>query len=270
MQFKPNFDLYREWKDANKSQDFACNSAYIAVFKHDNKTLVYMCDVHRFNVSFDMVDMCFADDFITKPDVLLTEMENADYERKLNWHGYQDNTLAYAAGVAARRNIPVVFADLSKSQYVDVINRGFPDNQITENDLHKVFGSGGPNSNGNIYQQMSAYVDKFGRDRFMLDNIAAALNKYDTVFCIFGRGHFESQRLVLEDMMGKPEYITKVPNTRGDFSDLKIKPEKLIDFDYSIKNKKTSIFSFIRGKRKVKDKTNDKIKNTNSKKIERS
>ncbi|MBO4625733.1 MAG: hypothetical protein J5679_00450 [Alphaproteobacteria bacterium] len=230
MQFKPNFDLYREWKDSEQSKCFASNSAYIAVFKRDNKTLVYMCDDHTKNISFNMVDMCFADDFGIKPDVFLSEMENADYDRKFNWHGYEDNTLAYAVGVAAKQNVPVVFADLSKSQYVDVINRGFPDNQITEDDLCKVFGSGGPNSNGNIYQQMSAYVDKFGRDIFMLENIAAALNKYDTVFCIFGRGHFESQRLVLEDMMGKPEYITKIKNMRGDFSNVKINPIKLCDF----------------------------------------
>lgn len=232
MQFKPNFDLFCDWPDAEKSQNFASNSAYIAIFKRDKKTLVYMCDDHTKNISFNMVDMCFADDFRIKPDVLLTEMENADYERKLSWHGFQDNTLAYAAGVAAQRNIPVVFADLSESQMIDVINSGFPDNQITEDVLHnKVFRAGGPNPHGNIYQQMSAYVDKFGRDRFMLDNIATALNKYDTVFCIFGRGHFESERLVLEDMMGEPEYITRIKNMRGDFSGVEIKPIKLCDFE---------------------------------------
>ena len=232
MQFKPNFNLFRDWPDAEKSKNFASNSAYIAIFRRDNKTLVYMCDDHTKNISFNMVDMCFADDFRIKPDVLLTEMENADYERKLSWHGFQDNTLAYAAGVAAQRNIPVVFADLSESQMVDVINSGFPDNQITEDVLHnKVFRAGGPNPQGNIYQQMSAYVDKFGRDRFMLDNIATALNKYDTVFCIFGRGHFESERLVLEDMMGEPKYITRIKNMRGDFSGVEIKPRKLCDFE---------------------------------------
>jgi len=232
MQFKPNFDLFCNWPDAEKSKNFASNSAYIAIFRRDNKTLVYMCDDHTKNISFNMVDMCFADDFRIKPDVLLTEMENADYERKLSWHGFQDNTLAYAAGVAAQRNIPVVFADLSESQMIDVINSGFPDNQITEDVLHnKVFRAGGPNPQGNIYQQMSAYVDKFGRDRFMLDNIATALNKYDTVFCIFGRGHFESERLVLEDMMGEPEYITRIKNMRGDFSGVEIKPIKLCDFE---------------------------------------
>ena len=191
-----------------------------------------MCDEHTKNISFNMVDMCFADDFETKPDVLLTEIENADYERKFSWHGFQDNTLAYAVGVAAQRNIPVVFADLSESQMINIVNKGFPDNQITADILHnKVFRAGGPNPHGDIYQQMSAYMDKFGRDRFMLENIAAALNKYDNVFCIFGRGHFEAQRLVLENMMGKPEYITRIKNMRGDFSGVEIKPIKLCDFE---------------------------------------
>ena len=233
MQFKPNFDLLCYWPDAQKARDFASNSAFVAVFKRDNKTLVYMCDKHRLNISFNMVDMCFADDFGIKPDVLLTEMLNVGFEKRFNWHGIQDNTLAHAAVVANKRNIPVVFADLSDSQCVDVINHGFPDNQITVDDLGKVFSSGGPFPDGNIYQKMSAYIDMYGRDRFMLENIAVALNKYDTVFAIFGVGHYEVQRLVLEDMMGKPEYITRIKNMRGDFSDVKIEPKKLCDFKLS-------------------------------------
>ena len=231
MQFKPNFDLLRYWPDAEHARDFASNTAFVAIFKRDNKTLVYMCDRHCYNISFNMVDMCFADDFGYKPDVLLTEMPNAGFERRFNWHGVQDNTLAHAAVVAMKKNVPVVFSDLSDEQIVKVINAGFPDNQITSDDLHKVFSSGGPYPNGNMWQKMSAHVDMYGRDRFMLQNIAAALNKYDTVFAIFGSGHYESQRLVLEDMMGKPEYITKMKNMRGDFSDVKIEPIKLCEFE---------------------------------------
>ena len=231
MQFKPNFDLLCHWKDAEKAKDFASNAAFVAVFKNNNKTLVYMCDHHRLNISFNMVDMCFADDFSVKPDVLLTEMINTGFEKRFNWHGVQDNTLAHAAAVAIKRNIPVVFADLSETQCVGVINHGFPDNQITPDDLRKVFGSGGPNPEGNSYQKMAAYVDFYGRDRFMLENIAAALNQYDTVFAIFGSGHYEAQRLVLEDMMGKPEYITRIKNMRDVFSDVKIAPIKLCDFN---------------------------------------
>jgi len=232
MQFKPNFDLLREWCDAEHARNFASNTAFVAVFRRDGKTLVYMCDRHCYNISFNMVDMCFNDDFGIKPDVLLSEIPNAGFEKQFSWHGLQDNTLAYAAAMAARRGIPVVFADLSDDEIVSVINQGFPNNQITDKDLGKVFSSGGPNSKGSLYQQMSFYVDMFGRDRFMLENIATALNKYDTVFVIFGIGHYEAQRLVLEDMMGKPEYITRIKDLRGGFSDMKIQPVKLCDFKF--------------------------------------
>ena len=229
MRFKPNFDLLTNWNDAKKSKDFASNSAYIAIFRKDNKTLIYMCDVHCLNISFNMVDMCFADDFGVKPDVLLTEVENTEFERKFNWHGYQSNTLVYAAGIAAQRNIPIVFADLNDVQYIDVVKHGFPDSQITDSDLNRVLSST-PNSQGDLYQRMSAYLDMYGRDRFMIQNIVAALERYDTVFVIFGVGHYENQRLVLEDMLGKPEYITRIKNMRGDFTDVKIEPIKMCDF----------------------------------------
>lgn len=230
MQFKPNFDLLLNWSDVKRAKDFASNSAFISVFKRDNKTLVYMCDMHSYNISFNMTDMCFADDFGIKPDVLLTEMENSGYERKMNWHGLQDNTLAYAAAVAAKKEIPVVFADLSDDQMINVLKTGFPDREITNEELHKALRAGPTNQDGNIYNQMCDYLGRMGRDRFMLNNIAMALNKYDTVFAIFGIGHYESQRLVLEDMMGKPEYITKIKDMRNDFSDVKIEPIKLCDF----------------------------------------
>lgn len=227
MSFKPNFDLLVEWKDAEKLRDCAGVSApCISVFKNSNKTLVYMCDKHTVNMSFDMVDFCFSENFGIKPDILLTEIPNAGYQRRFGPHGLQDNTLAYAVAVAAKNKIPFVFADLSDEQMVEVISNKF----TSDIDLHKVFSAGGPNSSGNIYQQMDAYLDLYGRDRFMLENIATALNKYDTVFAIFGAGHYESQRLVLEDMMGTPEYITKIKNMRGDFSNIKIEPIKLCDF----------------------------------------
>ena len=183
-----------------------------------------MCDIHMLNISFNMVDMCFADDFSIKPDILLIEMENSGFERKLDWYGYQNNTLAYAAAVATKKEIPVVFADLSDEQMINVLKTGFPDSEITNKVLHDVLRAG-PSKN-----KMCEYLSKYGRDKFMLENIATALNKYNTVFAIFGSGHYEAQRLVLEDMMGEPEYITRIKNIRGDFSDIKVEPIKLCDF----------------------------------------
>lgn len=231
MQFKPNFDLLRYWNSAEKLESFVATPPCIAIFRKSNKTLVYMCDVHGENRSFDMVDMCFADDFGYKPEVLLTEVENFGYDKRMGWYDFQTDTLVYAAGVGAQKGIPVVFADLSDSQCVDVINSGFPDNQITEKNLGEILHSE-PNMSGNLYERMSAYLDMYGRDRFMLQNIAMALNEHDIVFVICGAGHYENQRLVLEDMLGMPKWITKdIKNMRGDFSDVKIEPIKLCEFE---------------------------------------
>ena len=228
MQFKPNFDLLLDPKSA--VQLAGMNGGSIAVFRRAGKTLLYMRDNHLRNTAFDMVDMCFADDFEIKPDVLVAEMENAGYERKLETHWFQHANPVHAIGVAVKKNIPVVFADLSPNQMVDVINTGFPNNQITRDDLSKVLNAQ-LNPDGDIYQQMHAHLCLYGRDKFMLQNIAEALNKYDNVFAIFGGMHYAMERLVLEDMMGKPEYITRIKNMRGDFSDVKIEPIKLCDFE---------------------------------------
>lgn len=240
MQFKPNFDLLRDWESAEKARDFACNSAFVSVFKRDNKTLVYMCDRHGENISFNMVDMCFADDFGMHPDILLVEIENENFERKFDWYWLQKNTLSYAAVIAAKKNVPIVFADLSDAQMIDVINYGYSDDKIVAKDLTSVLCSGAPNPNGNLYQQKLAYLNMFGRDKFMVQNIAAALNKYDTVFVICGVGHYEDQRLVLEDMLGNPEYITRIKNMRRDCSNVKIEPIKLCDFETGGANDKNA------------------------------
>ena len=268
MQFKPNFDLIRMWGEICEMPIKL--TPFIAVFRRDGKTLVYIGDKHAHNISFDMVDMCFADDFEIKPDVLLTEMENAGYERNFSWYGLQDNTLAYAAGVATKKKLPVVFADLSDAQGVEVLRMLRPGEKIDVDFLDKILRTTTPNAHGTELEKLHAEFDKYGRDAFMIQNIAAALNKYNTVFCIFGTGHYAQQQLALEDMMGKPEYITKAPNVRGDFSKIKIKPEKLVEFKSPVKNKKSAVLSFVKGKSKVKENTNDKIKTISSKKTERS
>lgn len=237
MQFKPNLSLIRMWGDEAVKMPTK-QTPFVAVFKRGGKTLVYMGDKHSHNISFDMVDMCFANDFDMKPNVLLTEMENDGYEWKLGPHGFQVNTLAYAAGVAAKQKVPVVFADLSDSQGIDVLRMLRPGKKIDVDFLDNMLRKTIPNSQGNDLEKLHAEYDKYGRDTFMVQNIAAALNKYDVVFCIFGTGHYAQQQLVLEDMMGRPEYITKFPSKRGDFSKIKISPEKLVDFECP----KTDIF----------------------------
>ena len=224
MQLKPNFDLLQAWEDAEKLKHYPC----VAVFEKDGKTLVYMCDDHGANKSFDMVDMCMKSGMYSRPEVLLTEFENSG--RDITNDMFQKNSLMYAAAVATQQNIPVVFADLSDEQMLNVLRVQYPNRTFESADLTKVLRAGPIRSNGE-FGEMGIVLNKYGRDKFMLHNIVAALNKYDVVFGMFGAGHFESQRLALIDMMGKPKYITNVPSVRGDFDGLKINPIKLIDFE---------------------------------------
>ena len=223
MQFKPNFDLIAAWEDA---QRMYCG-AYIALFEKDGKTLVYMCDVHGENESFDMVDYCFKSGKFKQPDILITEFENAG--REVGKHMAQTNTLIYAAAVAEKQNIPVVFADLSHKEKQDVLQVYYPDRVFDENVVRKILRTEPMRSAGEL-GEMGGTLNKFGRDKFMVENIAVALSKYDVVFAIFGSGHYESQRLVLIDMMGEPRYIGKIPNVRGEFVEKDIKPIKLVNF----------------------------------------
>lgn len=223
MQFKPNFDLLEAWEDAQRMYP----GAYVALFEKNGKTLVYMCDRHGENESFDMVDFCFKSGKFKQPDILITEFENAG--REVGKHESQTNTLIYAAAVASKQNIPVVFADLSHKEKQDVLQAHYPNYVFDESVVRKILRTAPMRSSGE-FGEMGGTLNKFGRDKFMLENIATALNKYDTVFAIFGSGHYESQRLALIDMMGEPKYIGKIPNARGEFDEKDIKPIKLVDF----------------------------------------
>lgn len=223
MQLKPNFDLLQAWEDAEKLKHYPC----VAVFEKDGKTLVYMCDDHGANKSFDMVDMCVKSGMYPRPDVLVTEFENSG--RKITPGMFQNNSLMYAAAVATQIDVPVVFADLSDEQMLNVLQMQYPNRIFESADLTKVLRAGPIRSNGE-FGEMCIALNKYGRDKFMLENIVAALNKYNVVFGIFGAGHFESQRLALIDMIGEPKYVEKIASTRSDFSDINIKPIKLIDF----------------------------------------
>ena len=223
MQFKPNFDLLEAWEDAQHMY----HGAYVALFEKIDKTLVYMCDIHGENESFDMVDFCFKSGKFKQPDILITEFENAG--REIGKHASQTNTLIYAAAVATKQNIPVVFADLSHKEKQDVLQAHYPNYVFDENVVRKILGTE-PMRSAGVLGEMGGTLNKFGRDKFMLENIATALNKYSVVFAIFGSGHYESQRLALIDMMGEPKYIGKIPNTRGEFDEKDIKPIKLVDF----------------------------------------
>ena len=62
-----------------------------------------------------------------------------------------------------------------------------------------------------FYKMMRGQPDI--RSVFMLQNIAAALNDYEIVFCEMGAGHFIDIHKALKKMLGKPRYIKaeKIP-----------------------------------------------------------
>lgn len=203
MDFKPNFDLLGQIKPQ------VLQSPYVAIYRCGKKTLVYMADFHGEKESWDMVDWCFSDQFEFKPDILLTEFEHAG--RRLT--NSPTNTLTHAAFVAERHNIPVVLTDLSDDEKLAVLGDG-ADVDYLDKVLHSE-----PKFDGNDLEKANAKFNKYGRNPFMLQNIASALNKYDTVFCIFGEGHLREQQDVLNDMFGTvPEYITEFPeNTMTEY-----------------------------------------------------
>jgi hypothetical protein len=84
-------------------------------------------------------------------------------------------------------------------------------------------------SSKNIFTKVSQDVDYYARDPFMIKNITAALNKYDIVYAAFGEGHYRTHRKVLENMIGKPEYIWNIEqNGKHICGAFKIKQEVLV------------------------------------------
>lgn len=217
MQFRPKLDLLKYYDEVEK-REFN-NPPYVAIYRSGNKILVYMADRHAKEVSWNMVDWCFSKKFGLRPDILLTEFENAGrkfHTPNLIQAKAETDTLAHAAFVAAKHKVPVVLADLSDAEMMSVI--GIKDKRNLSEVLRV-----SPNSKGSNLQKMGAKLNKEGRDPFMVNNIATALNKYDTVFCIFGEGHFRDQRAVLDDMFGKEpdEYITEFPDMHTNFGKTK-------------------------------------------------
>ncbi|MDR2902837.1 MAG: hypothetical protein LBU87_07040 [Lactobacillales bacterium] len=222
MIFTANFDLYKTWEDSER----VTHLPYIAVFKKNGKTLIYLAEDHGANLSFDMTYFCFSEKSPAMPQIALVEYENVG--RPVRSFEIQDNNMIYAAAIASKIGIPVVYADLSHDEMLGVLQQKHPDEALSIDDVNKALSAGGPSIKRGKYNFLSHELDLYGRDPFMIKNITAALNEYDVVLAVFGEGHYRSQRLILEDMLGKPEYITTVPNSRGDFENITITPIKLV------------------------------------------
>jgi len=262
----PNLDLLA-WSDKTKKVG---KYPYIAVFKKDGKTLVYLASEHSAQKTFEMVDFAFAK---FQPGVAVVEYKNKRFAIPLSGKGYFHESV-YTAAVAARNNIPVVLADIGYSEeackrayelsgnaewtikafylrwiitnmllherqfgtkttlakeiknFTSIIYKDWMGVPLTEDEIKELFksefgvdfdpmnlaevlprGWKTPKESGTIINRFCNYADYYARDPFMIQNITNALNKYDVVFAVFGEGHYRTQRLVLEDMMGTPEYI---------------------------------------------------------------
>lgn len=283
----PDMSLLTPWEKAEKISEKHKQPPYIAVFKKDEKTLIYLASKHNSGKTLDMVDYVFAN---FKPQIAVLEYENSGraLRDKCSWNEFE-----YSAGIASDKNLPVALADLQTSDKLRILAQTDPDvyktyqarwsvvnatayekasgkkttaakeivnfktfiwneqmprpmdaqelkNWFEEHfaidfdkaNLNEVLKDGWnyPLSTGTVFNKLSNDEDMLVRDPFMLRNITAALNKYDTVYAAFGEGHYRSHRKVLEKMLGKPEYIweLKTYTDRNHYQGFRIKQEVLV------------------------------------------
>lgn len=251
---KFNLDLILSW-DKSKSLE---KCPYLAMFRTNNKTLIYCASEHCSKKTYDMIDYVFEN---FSPQISIVEYEPY---RVMNFSDKHESV--YVSLKSEKSNSSVVLSDLGydfntykkmfeindknlilcqadwiinnmksyKNIYkkkttiekdinnfniaaeknnfpkadVDKIKNWFLseyETDINEFDLEEIDLT--PRSKGKKLNVFYDDVNKFIRDPFMLKNIEKALNKYDTVFACFGEGHYRSQRLVLENSLGEPEYI---------------------------------------------------------------
>lgn len=84
---------------------------YIALYKKDGKTLIYLATAHNLGITSNMVDYIFAN---YKPQVAVIEFERSG--RHLD-SLCSRNEFVYSAQLATDAKIPVVFADLTEDDY---------------------------------------------------------------------------------------------------------------------------------------------------------
>lgn len=270
-QFTPDMSLLNTWDQSWEQPDRISEHQppYIAIFKKDGKTLIYLATRHHFEHTLDMVDYVYAN---FKPQITVVEFERIN---RMLRNRCCDNEFEYSIGISADKDIPFTLADLHDLDILNILVKTDPgiynihqarwtvdnalaherqfgtsttaeaeafnfkqqvwkenmpepmDAQELKNWFKKHFnidfnktnftelfqeGWRSPSSAGTVFNKYSEKRDLLARDPFMLQNITAALNKYDTVYAAFGEGHYRCHRKVLEQMLGKPEYIWTVTN----------------------------------------------------------
>lgn len=286
INFTPDMSLLTTWERSEITSN-EHQQPYIAIFKKDGKTLIYLASKHNFGKTLDMVDYIYAN---FKPKVAVLEFESGGRMLK---EKCSRNEFEYSAGIAADKNIPVVLSDLQDHDKLKIVAQINPDaykiyqaKWIVSNAINYEKQYGGkttaeqevlnfkkfawndnmpeamnveqfkdwfkkhlgtdfdkanlseifkkdwryPLSSGTVFNKFSEDEDILARDPFMLKNITAALNKYNTVYAAFGEGHYRSQRKVLEEMLGKPQYIWELEKytDRNNCKGFKIKQEILV------------------------------------------
>lgn len=279
--FTPNMSLLTTWEKSERTSE-EHNQPYIAIFKKDGKTLIYLASEHDSGKTLDMVDYIYTN---FKPQIAVVEFERSGrlLKNTCSWNEFE-----YSTEIASHKNIPVVLADLTFEDKLKILSHKDPgtyqtvqarwmiSNAMSDNrpttaekevynfeyfmwkpwmpkpmgaaefkewfmqifkedfdkaDLRRTLGKEWryPLSTGTVLNKLSEDEDILARDPFMIKNITAALNKYDTVYAAFGEGHYRSHRKVLEDMLGKPEYIWDIEYTdRKNCKGFQIKEEVLV------------------------------------------
>ena len=110
--FKPNLDLIVDEENAPAAGKFP----YIAVFKKDGKTLVYLAAEHGSQKTYDMVDFVFTK---FRPNISVVEFLHKNTAVEIfHRHGGKPvmGEAAYTAALSVRHNIPVILADFGYSE----------------------------------------------------------------------------------------------------------------------------------------------------------
>ena len=112
---------------------------------------------------------------------------------------------------------------LLRRNMVRAWNENFPDLPIDINGMNNILNSKWVQDFEFLKQNPNAYLQMtmLFRDTYMLNQIADALNKNDTVWCHFGEGHFRSQYKNLVKWMGMPKYYIDYANNRKNKVNLK-------------------------------------------------
>ena len=176
---------------------------YLAVFKKSGKTLVYLAADHCTQKTFRMVDMAFQK---FNPNIAVVEFEREGRRFEIK-PGERMHESIYVAAIANSRAVPVVKADLSLEEMLQLLRKLNPDRSFEMDGLIEVL------TRHDKPEPIKKELDKLARplilnrNTLMAREITNALNAHGTTLAVFGEAHYRHQQKIFEDMLGPPEYI---------------------------------------------------------------